>query len=282
MKKGVVLLLVQLFFLVNLDMFTKHGLLENHPFTAHFPSCRLPFLLGFRHFPMFFPIFSYDLWFSPCFLADFPCNGAPSGNTRPPRRPCTPAGRLWWRKSGPWRETRRSLAPLVGNSGKQWPWIWFFPLFLLGKSWGKKDGNIWESHKLNEGFIDGRISKAKWRILWACSVGGHTWRVPPLWNWLVSIVTVYYCITISLNYLYGISHESYNNHVSKPVAKRDDLPSTCYRQGSKLLNPGAVLVQFWYQRAIRLVNFDHMDLSLIGVCAQAGPRNKVRIDSGVQ
>lgn len=137
-----------------------------------FPAVDLHFYWISHIFPCFSLYFPYDLEFplvswliSPAMVL---------GNTRPPRRPCTPAGRPWWRKSGPWRETRCSLAPLVGNSGKQWPWMWFFALFLLGKSWEKKMETYGESHKLNEGFIDGRISEAKWRILWACSVGGGT------------------------------------------------------------------------------------------------------------
>ena len=72
---------------------------------------------------IFSPMFAYFCHVFPrfsCDLGGFP--RAASGNTRPPRRPCAPVGQSWWRKSGPWRETRR--------------WELVFCFFLLGKSWG--------------------------------------------------------------------------------------------------------------------------------------------------
>jgi hypothetical protein len=74
--------------------------------------------------------------------------------------------------------------------------MWFFALLLLGKSWEKKMETYGESHKLNEGFIDGRISEAKWRILWACSVGGAHLEGPPTLKLVCKHsyrILLYYC-----------------------------------------------------------------------------------------
>ena len=127
-------------------------------------------------------------------MADFPCNGA--RKYKAAKAALHASGAAVVEKEWP----MEGDTMLVGTAGwkfrKAMAMDVVFCIVFAGKILGKKDGNIWESHKLNEGFIDGRISEAKWRIFWACSVGGAHLVGPPTLKLVCKhsyCILLYYC-----------------------------------------------------------------------------------------